>query len=141
MLEALACRGPDSAGVAVIGPARASAEGNVVGPGRGRHRKPRSSAWPAWANCRGSAPTARRSRPIRTLRFDFRPAAGVTSDDLEHALGACRGGVEVLGLGRRLDLVKRVGPPAGLESAYDSPHGSARWRSAIRGCPPRAGST
>jgi methylamine---glutamate N-methyltransferase subunit A len=61
--------------------------------------------------------------PDPTLRFDFRPSAGVTSDDLERALGACRGGVEVLGLGRRLDLVKRVGAPAGLESA----HGLSSW--------------
>jgi glutamine phosphoribosylpyrophosphate amidotransferase len=53
-----------------------------------------------------------------TLRFDFRPAPGVTADDLEHALGARPGGPEILSLGRRLDLIKRVGAPAGLESAY-----------------------
>ena len=53
-----------------------------------------------------------------TLHFDFRPASGVTADDLERALGARRGGLEVLSLGRRLDLIKQVGPPAGLESAY-----------------------
>jgi glutamine phosphoribosylpyrophosphate amidotransferase len=52
------------------------------------------------------------------LRFDFRPAAGVTADDLERTLGARPGGPEVLSLGRRLDLVKRVGGPGGLEAAY-----------------------
>jgi glutamine phosphoribosylpyrophosphate amidotransferase len=42
----------------------------------------------------------------------------VTAEDLERALGARRGGTEVLSLGRRLDLVKRVGAPDGLESVY-----------------------
>ncbi len=112
MLEALACRGPDSVGAAVVGRARTSPDslwsvrvapdpegplaelgglGDVVGPGERRGG---------------------------TLRFDFRPGPGVTADDLERALGARRGGLEVLSLGRRLDLIKRVGPPSGLEAAY-----------------------
>jgi len=53
-----------------------------------------------------------------TLRLGFRPAPGVTADALERALGACRGGLEVLSLGRGLDLIKRVGGPSGLEGAY-----------------------
>ncbi len=60
-----------------------------------------------------------RDRCGGTLHFHFRPATGVTADDLERGLGAHRGGVEVLSLGRKLDLIKRVGPPSGLESAYD----------------------
>jgi glutamine phosphoribosylpyrophosphate amidotransferase len=52
------------------------------------------------------------------LRFRFRPAPGVTPVDLERILGACRGGLEILSLGRRLDLVKQVGSPAQLEAAY-----------------------
>src|ERR1700734_2032485 len=76
MLEALACRGPDSVGAAVIGNgetaedgiwsvriapdeagplAKLAGLGDVVGP---------------WERCGG------------TLRFDFRPAAGVTAGDL-----------------------------------------------------------
>jgi glutamine phosphoribosylpyrophosphate amidotransferase len=40
------------------------------------------------------------------------------ADDVERALGGCRGGLEVLSMGRRLDLVKQVGSPLQLEAAY-----------------------
>ena len=53
-----------------------------------------------------------RSRPRRRCR---RYRAG---------LGARRGGLEVLSLGRRLDLVKQVGSPAQLEAAY----GVSSWK-------------
>jgi glutamine phosphoribosylpyrophosphate amidotransferase len=53
-----------------------------------------------------------------TLRFRFTPEEGVTAEAVEAALGARRGGLEVLSLGARLDLVKRVGSPEGLEAAY-----------------------
>jgi methylamine---glutamate N-methyltransferase subunit A len=117
MLEALACRGPDSVGAAVIGPTREEAEG-------------------IWSVRVARAPDAALDRlgtlgevyragtdgtglgRDGTVRFDFRPAPGVTADDVERALGARRGGPEVLSLGRRLDLVKRVGAPGGLEAAY-----------------------
>src|SRR5262249_21809187 len=46
------------------------------------------------------------------------PAPQVTAEDLERALGARRGGLEVLSLGRRLELVKQVGSPAQLEATY-----------------------
>jgi glutamine phosphoribosylpyrophosphate amidotransferase len=52
------------------------------------------------------------------LVFRIRPAPGVDADLLERALGARRGGLEVLSLGHRLDLVKQVGSPSRLESAY-----------------------
>ena len=48
----------------------------------------------------------------------------MTADDVETALGARRGGLEVLSLGTRLDLVKQVGSPAQLEAAY----GVSAWR-------------
>jgi glutamate synthase domain-containing protein 1 len=117
MLQALACRGPDSAGAAVIGPSDAADPAN-------------------WSVRVAHAPVGILERIAglgdvlevgtdgaclagdATRRFQFRPATGVTADDLERALGARRGGTEVLSLGRRLDLVKRVGAPDGLESAY-----------------------
>jgi methylamine---glutamate N-methyltransferase subunit A len=112
MLEALACRGPDSVGAAVLGPART----------------PEGSVWSVRIAPDDEGPLARlaglgemvgpRERRGGTLRFGFRPALGVTAGDLERALGARRGGLEVLSLGRRLDLIKQVGPPAGLEAAY-----------------------
>ncbi len=112
MLEALACRGPDSVGVAVIGDEPQADEG----------------VWSLRIAPDDEAPLARlsglgevvgaRERSGGTLHFLFRPESGVTAVDLERGLGAHRGGVEVLSLGRRLDLIKKVGPPSGLESAY-----------------------
>jgi hypothetical protein len=124
MLGALACRGPDSAGVALIAP--------PPDPGR-------ETAWsvritPADPDVLGrlaglgrvslGSPLARSERPGDTLRFDFVPAAGTTPLDVEHALGARRGGLEVLSLGERLDLVKQVGSPGRLEAA----HAVSSWR-------------
>jgi glutamate synthase domain-containing protein 1 len=117
MLEALACRGPDSVGAAVIGPTREDAEGiwSV------RVARAPDGALDRLGNLgevfRAGTDGTGLGRD-GTVRFDFRPAPGVTADDVERALGARRGGPEVLSLGRRLDLVKRVGAPAGLESAY-----------------------
>ncbi len=62
-----------------------------------------------------------------TLRFRFRPALGVTAALVEKALEARRGGLEVLSLGQRLDLVKQVGSPEELESAY----GISSWSGPI----------
>ena len=118
MLEALARRGPDSAGAAILGPAEAAAAGTwsvriarapegVLERVSGLGQVVRVGTDGTGLGCDG------------TLRFDFRPASGVTADDLERALGAHPGGLEVLSLGRRLDLVKQVGAPSGLESAYD----------------------
>jgi glutamine phosphoribosylpyrophosphate amidotransferase len=56
--------------------------------------------------------------PGSTLRFFFRPAPGTTALEVERALGAGRGSLEVLSLGTRLDLVKQVGSPAQLEAAH-----------------------
>ena len=62
--------------------------------------------------------------------------------DLERALGARRGGLEVLSLGERLDLVKQVGSPVVARSGSMACRpGTARWPSATRGCRRRAGST
>ena len=116
MLEALACRGPDSAGVAVIGPpdrARATAPGRCgsrrrrLGAGAGRavgSMGLRSAPRPRAARRRAAVPL-----PPGRRRDGRRPRA---------ALGARRGGPEVLSLGTRLDLVKQVGSPDGLEAAY-----------------------
>jgi methylamine---glutamate N-methyltransferase subunit A len=122
MLQALACRGPDSAGAAVIGQSDrsqpttwsvrvAQAPGGIV-------EKLGSLGDVVQVGNDGDGLIL-----DATQRFEFRPHDGVTADDLERALGARRGGVEVLSLGRRLDLVKRVGAPDGLESAY----GLSEW--------------
>jgi glutamate synthase domain-containing protein 1 len=117
MLEALACRGPDSVGAAVIGPTREDAEGiwsvRVARAPDGALDRLGTLGEVFRAGTDGTG-----LGRDGTVRFDFRPAPGVTADDVERALGARRGGPEVLSLGRRLDLVKRVGAPGGLEAAY-----------------------
>jgi glutamine phosphoribosylpyrophosphate amidotransferase len=112
MLEALACRGPDSVGAAVIG------EGGTDENGIWSVRIAPDEEGPLAQLAGLGEVVGSLERRGGTLHFGFRPAAGVTANDLERGLGAHRGGVEVLSLGRRLDLIKRVGPPSGLESAY-----------------------
>jgi glutamate synthase domain-containing protein 1 len=116
MLEALGCRGPDSAGMAVIGPEPGPEQSEiwsirVAGPTRladlenlGLVIEPATSATLA------NSPAA--------AQFQFRPRPGITPDDLEQALGSHPGGPEILSLGHRLDLVKQVGTPLELESSY-----------------------
>jgi glutamine phosphoribosylpyrophosphate amidotransferase len=53
-----------------------------------------------------------------SLRFRFTPRPAVTPDDVERTLGATRGGLEVLSMGERLDLVKQVGSPGRLNADY-----------------------
>lgn len=109
MLEALACRGPDGAGAAML------------------RTEPFEEAWtvriaPAHSasldRLSGLGRTEQVQRQGDTLRFRFFPGPEVTADALEQALGAGPGVLEVLGIGLRLDLVKHDGSPAGLERVY-----------------------
>jgi methylamine---glutamate N-methyltransferase subunit A len=118
MLEALGCRGPDSAGVALL---RASVAGEGTWTVRIAPVDLAEKALPA-LNALGQV--KRSERQAASLRLSFRPQAGVTAEALEHALGACRGGLEVLCLGEQIDLVKQVGSPAQLEASY----GVSAWR-------------
>jgi methylamine---glutamate N-methyltransferase subunit A len=124
MLDALACRGPDSAGVALMGPPPKPGFENVwlvrITPADA-HALDRLGPI---GEVVASSQDASRTRPDNTFRFAFRPAPGVTPLDLERALGARRGGLEVLSLGQRIDLVKQVGSPAQLEAAY----GVSTWK-------------
>jgi len=112
MLQALACRGPDSAGVALIGE---GGEAQRAWTGRIAPADPEPLRRLA---ALGSVEGAEPSPLGGTLRFRFVPAEGVTPDDVEAALGVRRGGLELLSLGARLDLAKQVGSPDGLEAAY-----------------------
>jgi methylamine---glutamate N-methyltransferase subunit A len=117
MLEALACRGPDSAGVALLH--------DLPEPG------PEADAWTVRiAPAAGSEPTPdlsalaelgrveARQQHADSHRIRFHPAPGVTAGDVETTLGARRGGLEVLSMGTQLALVKQVGSPSELEEAY-----------------------
>ncbi len=120
MLEALACRGPDGAGLAMIGretEADSGSDGAWFIRFAGRDEPP----FDRLAHLGRLVPLpvgSRRERTGSSLRARFVPNPGVTPTVLEQALGARRGGLEILSLGRRLDLVKQVGSPSQLEAAY-----------------------
>jgi glutamate synthase domain-containing protein 1 len=119
MLEALGCRGPDSAGVALIG--------QEPGPGWEDAWSVRITARAGWrlperlegmGRLIPGTDGSQCHQQSGSFRFHFRPEPGCSPDDLERALEARRGELEVLSLGRRLDLVKQVGSPEQLEAAY-----------------------
>jgi glutamate synthase domain-containing protein 1 len=108
MLQALSCRGPDSAGVAAFGP-----------PGD-------------W-HCRLSVPAdpgpdavggvlqavgAALSRAYGNGVYDARPAGDCDPAALETRIQQRLPGTEIICLGRRLDLFKQVGSPDQLEATY-----------------------
>jgi glutamate synthase domain-containing protein 1 len=118
MLEALGCRGPDSAGLALIGPEPPREQQGVWSV---RIAPVEEQAPARLARLGVLVPPEAGGvlqRSGRSLLFTFQPAPQVTAEDLERALGARRGGLEVLSLGRRLELVKQVGSPAELEATY-----------------------
>lgn len=122
MLEALGCRGPDSAGAALIrGVGETSAGEWSV------RLTPAPGATDVDLTPLESLGTIASAAPIRegaTLHFRFRPDVGTTAADVEKALNARPGGLEVLCLGEAIDLVKQVGSPAQLEASY----GISRWQ-------------
>src|SRR5438132_1309856 len=137
MLGALACRGPDSSGVAIWGPAsrglivrvKTAAPGETgagVGvEGRAERRRPEPGAR------RDPNQTARVPAPddiahrFERVRARARPGALVrleiaTADptELARAIEAIGPGVEVVSMGRRLEIVKQVGAPQNLEAEF-----------------------
>jgi glutamine phosphoribosylpyrophosphate amidotransferase len=117
MLRALASRGPDSAGVALIGDETTGGARNDL------------VVWITPDDAR----VANRLAPLgqviaterfgATLRLRFSPNPGVAPHEIEAALEATRGELEVLCIGRQLELVKQVGSPEGLVADY----GVSRW--------------
>ena len=113
MLDALACRGPDSAGMALFGEARPDQLVARVKLGDGEE------------NCRFTPTVEEIARKFGAhefsqagsyLRFLF-----AENGDLRAFISAVESiaeGVEVVSIGRRLEIVKQVGSPAGLERSY-----------------------
>lgn len=127
MLEALACRGPDSAGVALFGvpqPGRLLARVKV-----GEH---------AAADCTARIAAAAQSfgagdvtKNGAFLRFSIRETDEIPAFLAE--VEAAGSDVEVVSLGRRLEIVKQVGSPRNLEntfqvSAFRGSHGLGHTR-------------
>jgi methylamine---glutamate N-methyltransferase subunit A len=111
MLDALACRGPDGAGIALI---RMDSS-----PGIWRVRVAQAGDVElAKIEAMGSLDRGSVCLVGDTICLHFRPNEGVTPAQFETQLGAIPGGLEVLSLGESLDLVKGVGSPRSLEKAY-----------------------
>lgn len=113
MLQALGCRGPDSAGVAMLREPLAGADGAWT-----LRITPADQAREAVERLKDMGRVLSSDAQGDSLRLAFVPQSSVTAADVELALGARRGGLEVLCLGTALDLVKQVGSPAELEAAY-----------------------
>jgi methylamine---glutamate N-methyltransferase subunit A len=112
MLGALACRGPDSSGVAVWGE---RADGLVarIKAGEGDDLAGRRTAIVSRARRLGRV--AEREAPGSLLRLAVAKADPV---ELAAAVEATGPDVEVVSLGHRLEIVKQVGSPANLEAAF-----------------------
>jgi glutamate synthase domain-containing protein 1 len=116
MLQALSCRGPDSAGVALFG-------------GRGEMRLRLSVPPDTDRQALNDALQEEGLTIVRSYRtgvHDARIAAEVDLTKLESRIQQCLPGSEVLCLGEYMSLFKQVGSPEELEAAYriSSLHGT-----------------
>jgi glutamate synthase domain-containing protein 1 len=116
MLDALGCRGPDSTGVAIFGPARGLVaqvklpEG-IDAPG---------AAAAVTDALRDTAAVLGHEVTAAYLRLELDGSADVS--ELEQSLLAAVPGTEIVSLGRRLRIVKQVGSPRQLEQTYGISH-------------------
>jgi glutamate synthase domain-containing protein 1 len=113
MLAALGCRGPDSAGVAIYGRA---ADGVVVRVKLGEKGAFEEKGRRVADRVRQSARVREATVTAEYLRLVVE--AGLDAPSLARSIEAQEGGLEVVSMGRRLEIVKQVGSPAQLESAY-----------------------
>ena len=115
MLNALACRGPDSAGVAVFG---ADMNGNLalrVKLGDGDETQPRVQQLAALLESLGIK-DPQLSTFASYARFIVR--AGIDVTGLIAAVEGLGVDVEVVSVGRKLEIVKQVGSPDNLEQTF-----------------------
>lgn len=109
MLQALGCRGPDSTGVAIMGPPQPFWIAQV--------KLPDPAAAPAVAETlRANGADFRQETTGAYLRLEIE--TGSAAAHLEDWLQSAAPGVEVVSLGRRLEIIKQVGSPDQLEQTY-----------------------
>jgi glutamate synthase domain-containing protein 1 len=113
MLEALSCRGPDSAGVAVMGPSRAGWRLNVKLPERQAAAKTSAAIV---ESLRDVAAILQHKIDGAYLRLEIDGAS--EAETLEERLLAAAPDAELVSLGHQLEIFKQVGSPAELEQAY-----------------------
>ncbi len=118
MLQALSCRGPDSAGVALFGPSQPFWVLQVKLP---EHGDPAAGA-AGVVKVLQDAGSVRRHKTVGAyLRVEVEAAEEPAR--LEAALTARVPGAEIVSLGHQLEIVKQVGSPAQLEQTY----GIGQW--------------
>lgn len=113
MLDALACRGPDSAGVALFGPPRTKYLVAQVKLGDNGNHAERARTVSSIAGKFGAQSF---SQKHAYLRFIFRETS-----DLKlfiSSVEATGHDVEVVSVGRKLEIIKQVGSPSHLEEAF-----------------------
>ena len=114
MLEALGCRGPDSTGVALYGGGRKSRAVVRIKLAEGEPSQSQVAAI-----LKALKPVGKMTASALTdglLRVEL--AHGVSPVAVEAAVETAVSGTEVFSVGRRLELVKRVGTAADLEASY-----------------------
>jgi glutamate synthase domain-containing protein 1 len=113
LLEALACRGPDSSGVALYGPSHPSLVSWIKLP---EGAAPADAAEVLRDVLQETLPVARQDTVGAYLRVELAP--GVEVPALEAQLRAHAPGAEIVSCGHQLEIIKQVGSPAQLEAAY-----------------------
>jgi glutamate synthase domain-containing protein 1 len=114
MLEALACRGPDSAGVALFGaPAQNRLRARVKLGEDGAKTTERSERIAAAVDAFGPGDLTQAGA---YLRFSIRESSNLPA--FLSAVESVDREVEVVSVGRRLDVIKQVGSPDNLERTY-----------------------
>jgi len=113
MLQALSCRGPDSAGVAVFGPKQGFLVLQIKYP---ESLVPANAARAIVEALRETVAVIRHQIIGAYLRLEVESATDVVA--LEEQLLLQVPGCEIVSLGHQLEIVKQVGSPAQLEKSY-----------------------
>jgi len=114
MITALGCRGPDSTGLALYGGGRRP--GSVVRVKLAEQREPAPQAKAILHALAGMGDVRNSAVDDGVLRVELGNGAAATA--VERAVLRSAPGSEVFSIGRRLDLVKRVGTAADLDASF-----------------------
>lgn len=112
MLTALGCRGPDSAGVAIW---KGPSDGMTVRVKLGDGEPPASRAREVLRRARALGRVEKVATRGELLGFEV---AKADAGELAAQIEAVDPAIEVVSMGRRLQIAKQVGAPANLEATY-----------------------
>src|SRR5438132_4647138 len=113
MLQALSCRGPDSAGVALAGPRQACWILQIKLP---EHAEQEAAVRGLLAPLRQNGMVLRHETAGSYLRIEYTSTMRATA--LEDSLLERVPGSEIVSIGHQLEIIKQVGSPAQLEDTY-----------------------